>query len=125
MDRVHPLGNSWQLAEALAKYDPAMIAGLTGHPIEAVTLRDIRLTYAGGGTPADAARCPEELPDAYPEPSMFGVLPAWGLWVRHARGLTIDRLVLATATPDARAPISVEGAPDTAISGTPLWRARD
>ena len=104
---------------------PATIAGLAGHPIEAVTLRDIRLTYAGGGTPADAARCPEELPDAYPEPSMFGVLPAWGLWVRHARGLTIDRLVLATAAPDARAPISVEGAPDTAISGTPLWRARD
>ncbi|MGN6818729.1 MAG: rhamnogalacturonidase [Sphingomonas sp.] len=104
---------------------PAAIAGLIGHPVEAVTLRNIHLTYDGGGNAADAARRPEELADAYPEPSMFGTLPAWGLWVRHARGLTIDGLVLATATPDARPPISVEDAAATAVSGTPLWRGRD
>ena len=103
---------------------PAAIAGLAGHPIEAVTLRDIHLSYAGGGTSADAATRPEELPDAYPEPSMFGTLPAWGLWVRHAHGLTIDSLVLATATPDARTPMLIEDAPATTITGTPLWRGQ-
>jgi polygalacturonase len=103
---------------------PAAIAGLVGHPIENVRLENIRLTYNGGGTDADAARHPEEHAGAYPEPSMFGPLPAWGLWVRHARGLTIDGLQLAVAAPDARPPIMLEDAPDTAISRTPLWRGR-
>lgn len=80
----------------------AALAGLPGHPIEHVTLRNIALTYRGGGTAEDAARRPEEHASAYPEPSMFGTLPAWGLWMRHARDVTIDGLRLATATPDAR-----------------------
>jgi polygalacturonase len=103
---------------------PAAIAGLAGHPIENVRLENIRLTYNGGGTDGDAARHPEEQASAYPEPSMFGALPAWGLWVRHARGLTIDGLQLAVSAPDARPPILLEDAPDTAISKTPLWHGR-
>ena len=81
---------------------PAALAGLPDHPIEHVTLRNIALTYRGGGTAEDAARRPEEHASAYPEPSMFGTLPAWGLWLRHARDITIDGLRLETATPDAR-----------------------
>lgn len=104
---------------------PAAVAGLVGHPIENVMLENIRLTYNGGGTDADAARRPEEHASAYPEPSMFGPLPAWGLWVRHARGLKIDGLQLAVSAPDARPPILIEDAPDTAISRTPFWRGRD
>lgn len=104
---------------------PAAIAGLTGHPIENVRLQNISLTYDGGGTEADAAHHPEEHSSAYPEPSMFGPLPAWGLWVRHARGLTIDGLQLVVSARDARPPILLDDAPNTAISRTPLWRGRD
>jgi len=100
----------------------AMIAGLPDHPIEAVTLRDIRLAYAGGGTAQDAARSPDDLAQAYPEPSMFGVTPAWGLWVRHARHLVVDRLSLATATPDLRTPILTEDCSDIQVARTPMWR---
>ncbi len=100
----------------------ATIAGLPGHPIEDVTLSRIRLSYRGGGSAGDAARRPEELAGAYPEPSMFGVLPAWGLWVRHARGLTIDRLDLVTTAPDARPPFVIEDATGLSITRTPLWR---
>ena len=67
--------------------DPRFAATLAGLPearIEDVTLRNVRLSYAGGGKVADAARRPPLLHDSYPEPSMFGVTPAWGLWVRHA-----------------------------------------
>jgi polygalacturonase len=103
---------------------PAAIAGLIDHPIENVRLENIRLTYKGGGTVADAARRPEEHAGAYPEPSMFGPLQAWGLWVRHAGGLTIDGLHLAVSAPDARPPILLEDAPDTTISKTPLWHGR-
>ena len=100
----------------------AIIAGLPDHPVEDVRLKHIRLAYCGGGTAADAARQPEELATAYPEPSMFGVTPAWGLWVRHARGLVVDGLTLATATPDARPPFRVQDGAAIRVTNTPLWR---
>ena len=88
----------------------ATIAGLPGHPIEDVTLRDVRFVYAGGGFVADAARTPPILAEAYPEPSMFGVTPAFGLWVRHARKVTLENVRLETETPDARPALATEDA---------------
>ncbi|WP_447726095.1 rhamnogalacturonidase [Sphingomonas koreensis] len=88
----------------------ATIAGLSHARIEDVTLRGVHLTYRGGGTAADAARRPPMLEDAYPEPSMFGVTPAWGLWVRWADGIRLHDVRHATGTPDARPEILAEDA---------------
>jgi polygalacturonase len=101
---------------------PAAIAGLPGHPIRDVTLRDVHLVYRGGGTTADAARMPAELADAYPEPSMFGVLPGWALWARHVDGLAIDRLTAETMTADQRPPFALEDVQRFSVRNTPLWR---
>lgn len=101
---------------------PAAIAGLPGHPIRDVTLRDVHLVYRGGGTTADAARVPAELPDAYPEPSMFGVLPAWALWSRHVDRLTIDRFHAETMVPDQRPPFALDDVRNLSVRGSPLWR---
>ncbi|MDI7776430.1 glycosyl hydrolase family 28-related protein [Asticcacaulis sp. EMRT-3] len=80
----------------------ALIMGLPDHPIEDVTLERVRLSYRGGGTTEDAARTPSELADAYPEPSMFGRTPAYGLCARHVRGLKLDAVEMSAVTPDAR-----------------------
>ncbi|MFT3998365.1 MAG: glycoside hydrolase family 28 protein, partial [Asticcacaulis sp.] len=80
----------------------ALIMGLPESPIEDVTLDNIRLTYRGGLSAADVAPFRDDLPTAYPEPSMFGVTPAWGLWVRHVERLTLGDVTLATDTPDSR-----------------------
>lgn len=80
----------------------ALIMGLDGHPIEDVTLENIRLSYNGGGTKADATRPTGDLPDAYPEPSMFGRTPAWGLWTRHVTGLRLRNVEMTVTAPDAR-----------------------
>lgn len=80
----------------------ALIMGLPDQPIEGVTLENIRLSYAGGGTEEDAARDPSDLADAYPEPSMFGRTPAFGLWTRHVRGLAMRTVEMTTEAPDAR-----------------------
>lgn len=96
-------------ASAIDHRFAATLAGLPGHAIEDVTLRDISLSYLGGGQPVPP---PPELADAYPEPSMFGPTPAWGLWCRHVRGLTVEGLELVTKG-DGRAAIrmdDVEGA---------------
>jgi hypothetical protein len=55
-----------------------LIAGLPGRRIEDVVLSSIRIRYAGGGTAEQAARPVPELEDGYPEPHLFGVLPAGG-----------------------------------------------
>lgn len=89
--------------------DVMSIAGLPGFPVERVTLENIRVTTPGGGTPADARRTGiPELPAAYPEHTMFGVLPAHGLWIRHAADVTLRDLRLEVAAPDARPAVVTE-----------------
>src|SRR4029079_15322514 len=67
----------------------SIIAGLPGHPVEDVQLSNVRVVYRGGGTAEDAARVPPENETAYPEPSMFGTVPAYGLFVRHAKNIAL------------------------------------
>ncbi len=95
-------------AEGILPDYAAMIMGLPGHPIEDVTLENVRLAFAGGGTEADASRQPAELADAYPEPSMFGPTPAFGLWARHVRGLDLEGMDLTTDAPDVRPAILLD-----------------
>lgn len=79
------------------------IAGLPGHPVEDVTVENLDVTFPGGGTAAEAHRTDvPERETAYPEHDMFGVLPASGLWVRHAARLTLRDLRFDHDTPDAR-----------------------
>ena len=99
---------------------PAALAGLPGHPIRDVVLHDVHLAYAGGGTAQDAARRPAELADAYPEPSMFGVLPSWALWARHVDGLTLERFTATTKAPDARPPLLLDDVARLTMRDTPL-----
>lgn len=104
---------------------PIIIAGLPGHPIEDVRLTDIRVVSRGGYSLDDAARQPSglvnrfflraagladprdpyrppEQENAYPEPSMFGILPAWGLYVRHAKDLAFRDVKFSSEKEDTR-----------------------
>ena len=38
----------------------------------------------------------------YPEATMWGLLPAKGFFIRHARGVELDNVTVRTAAPDAR-----------------------
>lgn len=108
-------------ATGIAHPYPLIIAGLRHRPICDVTLARLNLHYRGGGTAEDAARVPEECPDAYPEPSMFGPLPAWGFWARHVHGLEVDGLVLSHDGWDARAAIILDRVIRTNAQNTPFW----
>jgi polygalacturonase len=80
----------------------ALIVGLSTHPIEDVTLKNISLTYCGGGKPEWAGRELPDIDDAYPEPSMFGPTPAFGLYARHTRRLKLENVTLKSDAPDPR-----------------------
>jgi polygalacturonase len=104
-----------------------LFVGIPGHCIEGLTLENIRITYRGGGGLADAAAQPAEKKNAYPEPNMFGVIPAYGLFCRHVRNLRVHNFNVSTLAPDKRPPIVLDDVHDahfTAISAqthdTPL-----
>ena len=107
-----------------ARY-PVIIAGLPGHPVQDVRLSDIRIESRGGLTLDDVAKQPSDLVNtfflrgpgvtgprdpysppeqekAYPEPSMFGLLPSYGVYVRHASGLEFRDVDLGFAKDDTR-----------------------
>ena len=79
-----------------------LISGIPGHPIEDLSLSDMRIAYQGGGSAADAALEPPEKETEYPEPDMFGNMPAFGLYARHVTGLTTRDIHFSLDKPDAR-----------------------
>lgn len=78
------------------------IAGLPGHPIENLTLSNIRLQFQGGGTAEQALAEAPENENGYPESTMFGTLPAYGLYIRHASGVALNQVALDFNSADAR-----------------------
>ena len=89
---------------------PAGIVGIPGMPVENITLRNVEIVYPGGGNKLYAYRgtSPEELDsipemiDIYPEFSQFKELPAWGLFIRHANGITLENVRLVAGKKDYR-----------------------
>jgi len=108
----------------------SIIAGLPGHDVEDVKLSNIRIQYRGGlsleqvaAQPASlvntfffrvpGGRGPGSIPPRepfatperekeYPEPSMFGLLPAWGFFIRHAKGIQFDNVDIGYVKEDRR-----------------------
>ena len=92
---------------------PASICGIPGHCIENVTLEDIKVTYPGRASKSMAyvplwrkQDVPEQI-QKYPEFTMFGELPAWGLYLRHLRNITLKNVQLSLKADDFR-PMIVE-----------------
>jgi hypothetical protein len=123
----------------------SIVAGIPGHAIEDVRFSNVRLVYRGGLTMEHAARQPAELvntffrpPDGsgprepfavperermYPEPSMFGVLPAYGFYVRHARGITFDGVQVGYLAEDRRPAFVLDDVKDAELHGVVAQRA--
>jgi polygalacturonase len=97
---------------------PSIIAGLDGYPVEDVKISNVYLEQLGGGDAAMAAIRPPENAGSYPEPDMFGDLPATGLFVRHARNVELSHVEVAVKAPDARPAVwlqDVDGFDATAL----------
>ena len=81
---------------------PSIISGVPGHQIEDIKISDVFLEQVGGGSTAMAVREPKELEATYPDPDMFGELPATGFFARHIRNLEMSNVEIATRAADAR-----------------------
>jgi polygalacturonase len=80
----------------------SVLSGIPGFPIEDVKLSNIYVETVGGGTADDAKIQPQEFENKYPEPGMFGPMPASGFYMRHMRNVEMSHVEIANSTPDAR-----------------------
>jgi hypothetical protein len=103
---------------------PIVLTGLPGAFLQDIRLEDVSVSYPGGGNPFIASRGPAdsvpELPAKYPEFSMFRELPAWGMYIRHARGLQVKNLRLYCAVKDYRTAIVLDDVAGASWEGTVL-----
>lgn len=105
---------------AMAK-GPKLGISITGCPNarpQSIMFSNIDITFPGGGTSEEGAR--RDVPDmerAYPECGIFGVLPAYGLYVHHVDGLTLNNVRFTTASEEFRPAIVCDDASDLEISG--------
>jgi hypothetical protein len=85
------LGNGqWGMTQCSAR--PVQVLGVGGEGI----------SHPGEGTAAEARVAVPERPEAYPAAGMFGPLPAWGLYLRHAEGVTLRDVESDLRGTDAR-----------------------
>jgi polygalacturonase len=154
---------------------PILLSGLVDHPIENVSISNVRVEYRGGlrmedaieqrqlnstwayttyqGTTAtqslpwlvntffskneallpriswDAASNdgkgswkddPYNVPEMtreYPEPSMLGILPAFGIYARHVKGLKLTGVTLKYKVRDGRPAVVLDDVADSRFSG--------
>jgi hypothetical protein len=103
---------------------PSSIVGMPEHRVEDVLLENVRIRAVGGGSrdraeiKLDALDSVPEKVGGYPEFSMWGELPAWGLYVRHASGVTLRDVEFTVARPDFRPAMVADDAPDLMIETT-------
>jgi hypothetical protein len=120
-ERIHegtgmPIWNHYGIDTNARKYPhnvfPSSVTGIPGYPVEQVVLEDIEIIYEGGSErtaneikPDEAeSRIPEAV-SSYPEFSMFGELPAWGIYARHVEGLELRDVRMISKKPDHRMPL--------------------
>lgn len=80
----------------------SIISGVPDYYIEDVTLSNICILYKGGGTKDDAMLIPPENETLYPEPWMFGTVPASGFFIRHAKNVELNNIHIDFIRPDYR-----------------------
>jgi Glycosyl hydrolases family 28 len=120
-ERIHPgtglpIWHHYGIDTNAAKYPhnvfPSSVTGIPGHPVQDLVLEDIEIIYEGGSerttneiAPDEAGQRIPEAVSAYPEFSMFGELPAWGMFSRHVEGLRIRDVRMHSKDPDHRMPL--------------------
>lgn len=78
------------------------ITGIPKGKIEGVSLSSSRFTCPGGITENMDNVIIKELEELYPESTMFGTLPSYGLYVRHVNDIHIDNVVFDLKNADSR-----------------------
>jgi polygalacturonase len=85
-----------------------IVTGMPDHPVENITFSNIHALLPGGGTAEEAKDVLaeftlENLKGRWPEVGgLRATVPAFGVYLRHVKGVTLRDIVIETAKPDGR-----------------------
>lgn len=80
---------------------PIMITGLPGMDIEHIILSNFIINFPGGLKELQSLNV-EEDESRYPEQKYFGVLPAWGMFIRHVNDISLNQIKMYAKEDDVR-----------------------
>jgi hypothetical protein len=82
--------------------------------LENISFNNVHVTFPGGGTGEHAAV--RDVPKIASEYYIIGVPPAWGLFARNVRGLTLQHVRFEVAASDLRPAVVLDHVSDAAIN---------
>ena len=91
-----------------------VVNGTGNAQLEAISFYDVRVTYSGGGTAEEAQRPVPQVAGEYFE---IGTPPAYGLYARNVRGLTLNNVCFDVLQPDLRPAVVLEHVADSGMNG--------
>jgi polygalacturonase len=98
------------------------ITGIPQLQPQNITLRDISITTVEPGNLAWLQNPVPEAATSYPGSTMFGRLPAYGLYAHHVQGLTLQNVTITSQTHDPRPMLVCDDVKQLSVqdvSGTP------
>ncbi len=79
-----------------------MVMGIPGHYIEDLSLNNIRIYFRGGASrEAINKEVPQNI-EMYPDPYRWHSMPAYGIYFRYVKGLSVNNVVLKYINKDER-----------------------
>jgi hypothetical protein len=106
--------------EAAGAIVASSITGVPGLRPSDVTISNCHIRTVDPGQAEWVHREIPEVIDKYPESTMFGRLPAFGFYVRHADRVRLRNIELVTDKPDARPAIVCDDVDDVILGGLEL-----
>jgi polygalacturonase len=86
---------------------PSILSGIPGYLMEDIKIANVLIQHQGGGTAEMARTVPPENEAKYPDPPMFGPIPANGFYLRHVNRLEMSHVEVQAMTADARPAFSL------------------
>lgn len=95
------------------------ITGVPGATIENISLDNISITNKGGLKEGEYRTGIEQVAEretAYPDPTAWGNLPAYGFFIRHVNEITLSNITFHSVEKDPRMPVLADDVNDLFIS---------
>ena len=96
-------------------YSCVVLNGMGDNFLEHVTFNNVHIQFPGGGTAEHAAV--RDVPKIAGEYFQLGVLPAYGIYARNVKGLTLHNVRLTLADADYRPAVIFDHVEDAAVNG--------
>jgi polygalacturonase len=80
----------------------SILSGIPDYAIKDIKLSNIYQQHVGGASQETVSIRPPEFENKYPDPGMFGPMPAQGFYLRHIRNLEMSHVEVQAMQPDPR-----------------------